>query len=147
MKKEGFTLIELIISLFILTILFGSGVSLGQLGSNIHYHLTIDSYLYEIQSLLSYGKAVCKENNQYGKFNIDTKTNKITFIEGWDGIEKTIVLPKEIKFQKSINVFVTPQGKIDQGNTIVLIDKNNCRYEIVIRVGVDLIVIKETETY
>lgn len=144
MKKDGFTLIEVVVSLFILVILFGTGISLGKLGSNIYYDITIDSYVYEVQSLLSYGKALCKEKNQYGKFNINTKTNEIAFIERWDNIEKTIVLPKDIKFQKNLTVFVTPEGKIEQGNTITLIDKNGNKYEITIRVGVDLIVIKET---
>lgn len=144
MKKDGFTLIEVVVSLFILSILFGTGISLGKLGGNIYYDINIDSYIYEVQNLLSYGKAVCNEKNQYGKFNINTRTNEIAFIAGWDKIEKIIALPKDIKFQKNLNVFVTPEGKIEQGNTITLIDKNGDKYEITIRVGVDLIVIKET---
>lgn len=143
MRKSGFTLMEVIVSLFILTILFGTGMSLSKLGRNIYYHIIIEGYVYEVEDLLSYGKAICKKNNQYGKINTNTQTNEITFIERWDNIEKTVVLPKEIKLQKSLTLFINPEGKLEQGNTITLIDKFGSNHDISIRVGVDLIVIKE----
>ena len=143
MKKTGFTLIEVVASLFILTILFGTGITLSKLGRNMYSNIIIDGYVYEIQNLLSYGKAICMEKNKYGKININTQTNEITFIERWDDIEKTIVIPKEIKIQKNLTVFINSGGKIEQGNTITLVDKFGDKHEIIIRVGVDLIVIKE----
>ena len=143
MKKTGFTLIEVVASLAILTILFGTGITLSKLGRNIYSNIIIDGYVYEIQNLLSYGKAICMEKNKYGKISINTQTNEIAFIERWDDIEKTIVLPKEIKIQKNLNVFINSGGKIEQGSTITLVDKFGDKHEIIIRVGVDLIVIKE----
>ncbi|MCE5221421.1 MAG: prepilin-type N-terminal cleavage/methylation domain-containing protein [Clostridium sp.] len=146
MKSYGFTLIETVVSIFILTILFSVGVSLSKLGSSLSHDIENTAYIYEIQNLLSYGKAVCKEKNKNGKITVKSSENEIHFIEGWDNIEKIINLPKEIKIiNNDISVIITSDGKISQGDTIKLIDKYGQRQDITIRVGVDLIVIKDGE--
>jgi len=144
MKKYGFTLIETVVSIFILTILFSVGLSLSKLGINISKDVENTGYIYEIQNVLSYGKAVCRDKNKYGKITVKSNTNEIRFVEGWDNIEKIIKLPKEIKIiSNDISVLITPNGKISKGNTIKLIDKEGQRQDITIGVGVDLIVIKD----
>jgi len=146
MKKYGFTLIETVVSIFILTFLFSIGISLSKLGSDLSHDMDNTAYVYEIQNLLSYGKAVCKDKNKYGKITVKSSENEISFIEGWDNIEKIIKLPQEIKIiNNDISVLITSSGKISQGNTIKLIDKYWQRQDITIGVGVDLIVIKESE--
>ena len=146
MKKYGFTLIETVVSIFILTFLFSIGMSISKLGSDLSHDMKNTSYVYEIQNLLSYGKAVCKDKNKYGKITVKSSENEISFIEGWDNIEKIIKLPQEIKIiNNDISVLITSSGKISQGNTIKLIDKYGQRQDITIGVGVDLIVIKESE--
>ncbi|AWK52408.1 prepilin-type cleavage/methylation domain-containing protein [Clostridium beijerinckii] len=146
MKKYGFTLIETVVSIFILTFLFSIGVSISKLGSDLSHDMEDTAYVYEIQNLLSYGKAVCKDKNKYGKITVKSSENEISFIEGWDNIERIIKLPKEIKIiNNDISVLITSSGKISQGNTIKLIDKYGQRQDITIGVGVDLIVIKESE--
>lgn len=147
MKKVGFTLIETIVSIFILTILFSIGTSLNKLGSNLFKDMKNTAYIYEIQNLLSYGKAVCREKNKYGKITIDSRKNQIRFIEGADNIEKIINMPKEISIneERYQSIFITPDGKISRGITIELIDDYKEKYDITIGVGVDLIVIKNGE--
>ena len=146
MKRYGFTLIETVVSIFIITILFSVGISLSKFGSNLSHDMENTAYVYEIQNLLSYGKAVCMEKNKYGKITVKSSENKLRFIEGWDNIEKIINLPKEIKIiSTDISVLITPDGRISQGNTIKLIDKYGQRQDITIGVGVDLIVIKDGE--
>lgn len=146
MKKYGFTLIETVVSIFILTFLFSIGISISKLGSYLSHDMENTAYVYEIQNLLSYGKAVCKDKNKYGKITVKSSENEISFIEGWDNIEKIIKLPQEIKIiNNDISVLITSSGKISQGNTIKLIDKYGQRQDITIGVGVDLIVIKESE--
>ena len=146
MKTYGFTLIETVVSIFIITILFSVGISLSKFGSNLSHDMENTAYVYEIQNLLSYGKAVCMEKNKYGKITVKSSENKLRFIEGWDNIEKIINLPKEIKIiSNDISVLITPDGRISQGNTIKLIDKYGQRQDITIGVGVDLIVIKDSE--
>ena len=148
MKKNGFTLIETVVSIFILTILFSVGTSLIKMGDNLSKDMKNTAYVYEIQNLLSYGKAVCREKNKYGKITIDPKKNQIRFIEGADDIEKILKLPKEISIdeEKYLSIFITPDGKISRGTTIELIDDYKEKYEITIGVGVDLIVIKDGES-
>lgn len=146
MRKYGFTLIEIVVSIFILTILFSLCLSLSKFKKNLSDDIENTGYIYEIQNLLSYGKAVCKEKNKYGKITVKASENEIRFIEGLDNIEKIIKLPKEIKIiNNDISVLITPDGKISKGNTIKLIDECRRRQDITIGVGVDLIVIKDGE--
>lgn len=144
MKNYGFTLIETIVTIFILTILFSVGVSLSKFGSNLRHDMENSAYVYEIQNLLSYGKAVCREKNKYGEIIVSSNKNEIKFIEGFDNIEKTVKLPKEITIvNRYICILITPDGKISRGTTIELIDKHRVKQDITIGVGVDLIIIKD----
>lgn len=146
MKKYGFTIIETLVSIFILTILFSIGISLNKFGRNLAYDMKNTSCVYEIQNLLSYGKAVCREKNKYGKITVDSRKNEIRFIEGVDNIEKVINLPKEISIKdRYISILITPNGKISKGTTIELIENYREKQDIIIGVGVDLIVIKDGE--
>jgi prepilin-type N-terminal cleavage/methylation domain-containing protein len=144
MKKDGFTLIETTISIFILTVLLSVGMSQSTFGNNLAYSMEKAACVYEIQNILSYGKAMCKEKNKYGKIVIDSSKNEIRFIEGWDNIEKIVKLPTEIIIiNKYKSIQITSEGKIAQGITIELIDKYRERQDITISVGVDLITIKD----
>ena len=58
MKKQGFTLLEIIISIFILIILFSVGIALNKWSKNLSLDIKYTGYTYEIQNLLSYGKVV-----------------------------------------------------------------------------------------
>ncbi|AGX43678.1 type II secretion system protein [Clostridium saccharobutylicum] len=146
MMKNGFTLIETIVSIFILIILSGICLTLYKFKNNLEVDMKDTAYVYEVQNLLSYGKAVCKEKNNYGKITVNGKINEIKFEEGWDGIEKKIVLPSELKFiSNNINLVITPEGKIEKGNTIIILDKFKKKHFITIRVGVDSISTEDVE--
>ena len=58
MKNYGFTLIETVVSIFILSILLSVGLSLSKLGSTLSHDMENTSCVYEIQNILSYGKLV-----------------------------------------------------------------------------------------
>lgn len=146
MKKDGFTLIETVVSMFILSILFSIGLTLSNLGNNLSADIKNTDHVYEIQNLLSYGKAVCSKKNKYGKITVKSNNNEIRFIEGADKIEKIINLPTDIKIiSNDISVFITPYGKILKGFTIKLVDKYGRRQDITIDVGTDFIRIKDGE--
>lgn len=143
MKKKGFTLIEVVVSIFIITILFSVGVSLSKFSHSLSDNMESSAYIYEIQNLLSYGKAICREKNEYGKITVKASKNEIRFIEGWDNIEKLVNIPEGMRIISSdISVLITPDGKISKGNTIKIIDKCGERHDITIGVGIDLITIK-----
>ena len=146
MKKCGFTLIETVVSIFILSILFSVGLSLSKLRSGLSSDMGNTAYVYEIQNLLSYGKAVCMEKNKSGKIVVACNENKIYFIDVRENAEskKTVDLPKEIRILSKIeSMKIDGDGKITQGNTITLLDNYGERQDITIGVGVDLIVIKD----
>lgn len=146
MKRNGFTLIETMVSIFILTILFSVGTSLNKFAINLSNDMDNIAYVYEIQNLLSYGKAVCRDKNKYGKITIDPMKKQIRFIEGADKIEKIINVPKEISIDgKNRSILITPNGKISNGTAIVLIDNYRERQTITVGVGVDFIAIKNGE--
>jgi len=148
MKKYGFTLIETIVSIFILTILFSVGVSLSKFGRNFINDMENTAYVYEVQNLLCYGKAVCKEKNKSGIITVNVNENNICFEETWDNVEskKIINLPKEIRiFAQNKSAKIDRDGKVTQGNTIILLDSYGEKQKITIRVGVDLIVINDGE--
>ena len=109
MKRKGFTLIETMVTIFILTILFSIGTSLNKFGINLSSDMKNTAYGYEIQNILTYGKAVYREKNKYGKITIDPKKNEIRFIEGTDKIEKILNIPKDISMDgKYKSILITP---------------------------------------
>lgn len=137
---------EVLISISILTILLGTGLSIGKFGNMLKDDISYTSDVYEIQNLLSYGKAVCKYKKQNGKITVESKKNKITFIEGFDNIEKVVYLSENIKIiSNDINLAITEDGKITRGTTLMLLDKHRERRAISIVVGVDQINIKNGE--
>lgn len=144
MKKHGFTLIETMISICILTILFSIGISQSAFGNNLVHGIEKTDYVYEIQNLISYGKAMCKEKNKCGEIFIDSMKNEIKFVEGWDNIEKSIKLPKGVELiPKTKSMLIDAEGKIVKGNTITLFDSYKEKQDITISVGGDLITIKD----
>ena len=146
MKKHGYTLIEIMVSILILTVLFSIGVSQSKFGNNLVHDMEKTDYIYEIQNLISYGKAMCREKNKYGEIIIDSKKNEIRFIEGWDSIEKIVKVPKEVTMVPKIkSILISSEGKIAQGNTITLVDKYMEKQDITISVGGDLITIKDVD--
>lgn len=146
MKRKGFTLIETMVSLFILSILFSIGTSLNKFAIHLSNNMGNTACIYEIQNILSYGKAVCREKNKYGKITIDPKKNQIRFIEGADKIEKIVNIPRDISMDgKYRSILITPKGKISKGTSIELIDNYRKRQIITVGVGVDYIDLKDGE--
>lgn len=149
MKRKGFTLIETMVSLFILSILFSIGITLNKFAIKLSNNMANTACVYEIQNILSYGKAVCREKNKYGKITIDPKTNQIRFVQGADKddkIEKILNIPKDFSMDgKYRSILITPKGKISKGTSIELIDNSKKRQIITVGVGVDYIDLKDGE--
>lgn len=146
MKRKGFTLIETMVSLFILSIIFSIGTSLNKFAINLSNNMGNTACVYEIQNILSYGKAVCREKNKYGKITIDPKKNQIRFVEGFDKIEKILNIPSDLSMDgKYRSILITPKGKISKGTSIELIDNYRRRQIITVGVGVDYIELKDGE--
>ena len=66
-RKTGFTLIETIASISILLIFMSISISMYKLKASLESDINVTDYIYEIQNLITYGKSVCKEKENYGK--------------------------------------------------------------------------------
>ena len=56
-KVKGFTLIETVISIFILTLVITITTSISAMNSNLENQLAYDSDIYEVQNFLTLSKA------------------------------------------------------------------------------------------
>ncbi|MBW6410928.1 prepilin-type N-terminal cleavage/methylation domain-containing protein [Clostridium weizhouense] len=144
MRKKGFTLIELVISIAIITIIFAVSISLSKMNSRIYNDIRYESLLYEIEDIISYSKAYCKNNNTSGEIQIDNKLNEISFSQNDDKKIKKVTLPKDINLiVKNEILNIGSNGHIKNGLCISVEDKYHECYDITIRVGVDLVTIKK----
>lgn len=138
MKRPGFTLIETMVSIYILTIVLFTGISLSKFGLSMNSQMKNSEFIYEIQNLVSYGKAVCREKNKNGKIAIELSENQLRFVEGWDGIEKIVKIPKEIEMYSTYkNIWINPYGKISTGGRMELKDKYGRKTVIKVDVTTD----------
>lgn len=138
-KKKGYTLIELIVVVFILCILAGiSSLSFNIMNSTINT-LKVNYAINDITNFLSYSKYYCKNNNVNGVIflrkegNMELKSvyNNITSSE-------KISLPKGLKFTTNYQINCNSDGVLSS-DTIYFYDKDNKGYKITISVGVDTI--------
>ncbi len=142
-RKKAYTLLETITVIFILLCIFCGGVTLYKSGKNIKNGILMKKYTYEIQNIITFGKCVCRDKGKVGKITIDTSRNTIRFMEGYDGIERVIKIPKDFIVTPKINYYISEEGKIKGSNTIRIADKNKKINEITIKTGVDTITIYE----
>ena len=144
-NKNGFTLIETIISIFIVTLIFTAVTSLGSMKNNIEKQIEYDSDIYEIQNLLIYSKALCKKENSTGHILINSKADEIYFYNTSGGsapIKKIKLSCNSDCLGESTNLYLSNKGKITSGNTINI--KNDEQLQkITIGVGIDTIRIKD----
>ncbi|SFC96370.1 type II secretion system protein [Clostridium uliginosum] len=148
MKKKGFTLIEVVVSMAIISILFGATLSLSKMSSNISNDIKFENSLYEIENLLSYAKAYCKKNNMAGEIQIDSSRNQIIFFENSSHVIKRLILPEEAKLTYNKECLdISSRGHIKRGLTILVQDKWSKTHNITIRVGIDLIDIKDNDDF
>lgn len=144
-KSKGFTLIETIVSIFIITLIFTVVTSLGLMKNNIENQIEHDSNIYETQNLLTYSKAVCKKEKSRGQIIVNAKNEQISFYNTL----KTTHLVKEIKLSchsdcliNGMNLYLTPKGKITSPNTINIKNEDEIQ-KVTIGVGIDTIRIKD----
>ena len=152
MKKDGFTLIEVVGSLAILSILL-----LISFKGFKYYESHVEkiqnvSVLYNVKDILSFSKKYCYENGKAGEIYFDNcdDFNKVYFSsEG--NIIKTMYVNEELKLleanyiskdKRFILLNINKYGYIDP-YTIAVINKSNEIRKIVIQVGGNLIYIKD----
>lgn len=143
-KSRGFTLLETVISIFIITIIFTTVSSIGAMKENIENDIEHDSDMYEIQNMLVLSKAACRKNDLTGYISINPGKDKLGFCyDVSSSCFRYIELsPSSDCIGENTNLYISSKGKIKSGSTIYV--KGAGKVEsITIGVGVDTIRIKE----
>ena len=150
MKKKGFTLIELVASLSILGIIFSIGSGSYKIYKSTYSDIKVNHALYEIEDTLSYGEIYCKNNKIAGVFYIKQNGNILTvgLKDRLNNSIKQVNLSDSLFLDMNINpskgqtLNINSDGKIQSGR-IAFKDVNGTRYELTVRVGANLITIRE----
>ena len=145
-SQKGFTLLETIISIFILIIIFTTATSIGIMKKNIESDMNKDSDIYEIQNLMTLSKAQCRKENADGVVLIDKKNNELNFYseKRMRSPLKKITLTSESDYLgNNSNMRLSNKGRFSNGTTIYVKNDNNQVSSITIGVGVDTIKIKD----
>ncbi|WP_032121694.1 prepilin-type N-terminal cleavage/methylation domain-containing protein [Clostridium amazonitimonense] len=136
LKKKGFTLIEVLVALGLLSIAFSITYAPINLIKRSIKDTEIEYYKTSMLSLISYSSKYCKVNNQIGYIELEDKTNNINFVVGTKVINH-ISIPKgyELMLVGNSKIFkVQNNGTIDAG-TIKFKDSNGKLHSITIQVG------------
>lgn len=145
MKKKGYTLVELVAVIGILSILLGSGFTIVKTIDHMKAEVELEDIVYKVMNILSYSKAYCRKNYYEGYVKIGTTEKKIIFLyikNGKEVIDKTIKIPKDITVKCDINsIKIGNDGFIKNSCTIEIHHKGNT-YHITVAVGLDTITFK-----
>ena len=148
MKKKGFTLIELIITLSIL-LLFTTITSTSiKAYNNRIVDIKTSKYAYEIKTLLSYSKSYCRKHKVNGSLFIDIKENSFKFfiLEKNNHFEKFVYLEDKFSAVSNYNgnaFIISKDGYIREAGTISLMYNGKVVRKIKIGVGNDIIGVTE----
>jgi prepilin-type N-terminal cleavage/methylation domain-containing protein len=153
MKRRGYTLVELIVSLAIITIIFTIGFMGHKIYKKISYEMEKKQLYYEIEDSLSYGKKYLCANNKAGIFCIEEKGDKLNI-----SIRSNFQLIREVEFEKCISLYnrnytqketsvtldISSNGNIES-NTIFFQDKNGIRKILAVSVGENFTSLRDWE--
>lgn len=148
-RKKGFTLVEISISLTILSLL----ITIFAQGFNyftcIKDNIVIKQEINKIHSFLMLGKSMCKEKNEYGTISYDEINNKLLYERGnnLDENSKIVEIFKSIKIEnintKAGIININDKGAIITPCTIKIKDSRGLEHKITINIGGGTIDVKE----
>lgn len=146
-KKTGFTIIELIVVIFIITIVITGGLGMIASFQKIREKENINNAIYEVVDTLSYAKAYCRKNSREGVVGINTKEDFIDFsFDRYNYKFKKVYMPKDIKlvsnFTSGTKIKISKDGYINNSGSIEVRYKKKTVATITVSVGNDIINIK-----
>lgn len=140
MKKKGFTMIEVIVSLSIILIIFSCSISKNSFDKNIYEDIEDNGFIYEVHDFITYSRLKCIKEKKRGEIVISPSDNKIYFKIGTSQDMEFLKLPSGIKIASGRNIIpLSNNGRLNKADTIVFQNSFNELRKITIRVGVDYI--------
>ncbi|PRR82944.1 prepilin-type N-terminal cleavage/methylation domain-containing protein [Clostridium vincentii] len=122
MRRKGYTLVELIASLAIISIIFTIGFGGVKIYNDIAYEIEKKHLFYEIEDILSYGKKYLSEENKDGVFCIEDKGDTINV-----SVKVNDVSVREVELEKCISLYY--ENYIEQKSLETLVIKSNGNIE------------------
>lgn len=146
MKKQGFTVLETTISLFIIMILFASAASIGGVETNIYKDIESEGFMYEMHDFLTYAKLKSRIENKPGKMQTIPSENKIYYAYASSRTVKSIEVPKSMEIT-SVGTLIPigSSGRVNKAGSIEFQSYFKELKNIKIRVGVDYINLNDSE--
>ncbi|WP_195987718.1 type II secretion system protein [Clostridium sp. D53t1_180928_C8] len=138
--KKGYTLIEVILVLAIITILILPTLNIAKSYKDITSRIKGKGIMTEISNLISYSKYYCKHNESYGEIEINNNEGKIIFKDTSEKgtVVKSISLQDGFKFTSNNRLDINKLGHI-KSDTIRIIDKDGNVYRVTIATGIDTV--------
>jgi prepilin-type N-terminal cleavage/methylation domain-containing protein len=146
--RRGFTLIELVIVIGIMSTLAGCSFISVRYYKTIKNKVDADYYCNALVSFINSSKMYCRENSCSATVSFDIGRNKIKLNKGINTISELsfgnkITLYKFKGRRISNDIAIDKQGYSNDAFTVVLMDNNLKRHEISMRVGTGYVKIKK----
>lgn len=140
--RKGFTLIEVIAVLAIISIIFTFGGSAIGYYKKLSRDIEIENFLVSFKHLITEGKISAIESQANLKIKIENSSKKIKLMNGINEINH-INMPNYIQLNRNGIIDITSEGQSKADTTILDNIKDKEKYFISIRVGVDYINIEK----
>lgn len=141
MKKKGYTLLEVIIVMAILTILIPIVIR-GTETYRFIDNITSKSLKSDIANLISFAKQYSYNTGNAGRLEINLSKGEIAFIDVKSELTKNVVakvtLPKGYSFVEDYYIFVSSKGVVSS-DSIMFKSLTGEQHKVTISVGIDLV--------
>jgi len=146
--RKGFTLIEIIIVIAIMSIVSGVSVLSVRYYKAVNNSLDADYYCNAVVNFINNSKMYCRENSCSAIVTFDKQNNQIKLVNGIKVVNKLVLKDKItlFRFTGRVNntyIVINSEGYSNDAFTIILKDNNSIKHEITMRVGTAYVKIKE----
>jgi prepilin-type N-terminal cleavage/methylation domain-containing protein len=146
--SKGFTLIEIIVVMAIMSIIASCGVMSVRYYKSVTNKVDADYYCNAIVSFINNSKVYCRENYCSATITFDIKGNQMRLAEGANTVNKLIFSNKitlcEVNGRRTNGAIVIDNyGYSNDACTIRLKDNNLIEHEITMRVDTSYVKIKK----
>ena len=147
-KKSGFTLIEMIIVISIMSIIGGCSAISVRYYKTIENKIEADYYCNAVVSFINNSKMYCRENSCSAAIILDIEKNEMKLNKGTDMIRK-LTFSNKIRLDTATRkkIVIKNKGYSDDACTITLMDNKSKPYTITMRVGSEYVKITEKRIY